>query len=136
MADNENGGETDITDLILDAHGDFRRRFVELWDWRASGDTGALAAAWQPLANLLEVGGGPCVQEMGRSADTPNLASEAYVTTLTTSPVWRGVPLTGASYYLNSSSCVRGVSPRRLGAAEPRFWVKFRVVGRWWRSCG
>jgi len=55
MADNDNGGETDITDLILDAHGDFRRRFVELWDLRASGDTDALAAAWQPLANLLEV---------------------------------------------------------------------------------
>jgi hypothetical protein len=53
MADNDNA--TDITDLILDEHGDFRRRFVDLWDLRHSGDTGALAAAWHPLANLLEV---------------------------------------------------------------------------------
>jgi len=53
MADNDN--ETDITDLILEEHGDFRRRFVDLWDLRHSGDTGALAAAWQPLANLLVV---------------------------------------------------------------------------------
>jgi len=28
MADHENGTEIDITDLILDEHGDFRRRFV------------------------------------------------------------------------------------------------------------
>ena len=55
MDDNDNRAETDITDLILDEHGDFRRRFVELWDLRHSGDTGALAAAWQPLATLLEV---------------------------------------------------------------------------------
>jgi hypothetical protein len=53
MADNDN--ETDITDLILEEHGDFRRRFVDLWDLRHSGDTGALAAAWQRLANLLVV---------------------------------------------------------------------------------
>jgi Hemerythrin HHE cation binding domain len=55
MADIDNDNETDIIDLILDEHGDFRRRFVELWDLRHSGNTGALAAAWQPLANLLEV---------------------------------------------------------------------------------
>jgi Hemerythrin HHE cation binding domain len=55
MADNEIRTQTDITDLILDEHGDFRRRFVQLWDLRHSGGTGALAAAWQPLANLLEV---------------------------------------------------------------------------------
>jgi hypothetical protein len=55
MADHENGTEIDITDLILDEHGDFRRRFVQLWDLRHSGDTGAVAAAWQPLADLLEV---------------------------------------------------------------------------------
>ena len=55
MADNDSRAETDITDLILDEHGDFRRRFVELWDLRRSGDTGALDAAWQPLAHLLEV---------------------------------------------------------------------------------
>ena len=55
MADNENRAEIDITELILDEHGDFRCRFVELWDLRHSGDTGALAVAWQPLADLLEV---------------------------------------------------------------------------------
>ena len=55
MADNDNRADTDITDLILDEHEDFRRRFVELWDLRPSGDTGAIAAAWQPLADLLEV---------------------------------------------------------------------------------
>ena len=55
MADNENRTETDITDLILDEHGDFRRRFVELWDLRHSGDPGAVAVVWQPLADLLEV---------------------------------------------------------------------------------
>jgi len=49
MADNDNRVTTDITDLILDEHEDFRRRFVKLWDLRHSGDTGALAAAWQPL---------------------------------------------------------------------------------------
>jgi len=55
MDENDTSTEPDITDLILDEHGDFRRRFVELWDLRHSGDTGALAVAWQPLADLLEV---------------------------------------------------------------------------------
>src|SRR5664279_5792050 len=55
MTDNDNRAETDVTDLILDEHGDFRRRFVDLWDLRHSGDAGALSAAWQPLADLLEV---------------------------------------------------------------------------------
>lgn len=55
MTDNDNSAETDITDLILDEHGDFRRQFVDLWDLRHSGDTGALSAVWQPLADLLEV---------------------------------------------------------------------------------
>lgn len=55
MADNDTMALTDITDLILDEHEDFRRLFVTLWDLRHSGDTGALAAAWQPLADLLEV---------------------------------------------------------------------------------
>jgi len=55
MADHDNRAEIDITDLILAEHEDFRRRFVELWDLCHAGDGGALAAAWQPLANLLEV---------------------------------------------------------------------------------
>jgi hypothetical protein len=55
MGDNENRDETDITDLILREHADFRSRFVQLWDLRPSGDKGMLTAAWQPLANLLEV---------------------------------------------------------------------------------
>ena len=55
MADNDNRAETDITDLILNEHGDFRSQFVELWDLRRSGDAGAISAAWQPLADLLEV---------------------------------------------------------------------------------
>ena len=55
MVDHDNRAETDITDLILAEHEDFRRRFVELWDLRHSGDPGAVAAIWQPLADLLEV---------------------------------------------------------------------------------
>ena len=55
MTDNNNSAKIGITDLILDEHRDFRRRFVDLWDLRQSGDTGALSAAWQPLADLLEV---------------------------------------------------------------------------------
>jgi len=48
MADHDNRAEIDITDLILAEHEDFRRRFVELWDLRHSGDPGALAVVWQP----------------------------------------------------------------------------------------
>ena len=55
MDDNDARAETDITDLILNEHADFRRLFVELWDLRPSGATGELTAAWQPLADLLEV---------------------------------------------------------------------------------
>jgi hypothetical protein len=56
MADNDDRAQTGITDPILDELGEVRRRFVELWNVRASGDTGAiaLAAAWQPIADLLE----------------------------------------------------------------------------------
>jgi Hemerythrin HHE cation binding domain len=55
MADHENRTEADITDLILDEHDAFRRRFVALWDLRPTGDPVALATVWQPLASLLEV---------------------------------------------------------------------------------
>ena len=55
MTDTDSALVTDITDLILHEHEDFRRRFVELWDLRHSGEPAALAAAWQPLADLLEV---------------------------------------------------------------------------------
>jgi hypothetical protein len=53
VADNDDRVEIETTERILDEHGDARRRFVELWNERISGDTGAdaLAAAWQPVAN-------------------------------------------------------------------------------------
>lgn len=56
MADNGDRPESDITDPTSDEHGDVHRRFVELWNERASGDAGALAldSAWQPIANMLE----------------------------------------------------------------------------------
>ena len=56
MGDNDDRADTEITEPILDEHGDVRRRFVELWNERTSGDTGAvaLAAAWQPVENMLE----------------------------------------------------------------------------------
>jgi hypothetical protein len=55
MADDD-GEETDITDLVIDEHGDIRHRIVALWNVRTSGDEGAVAldAAWQPIANLLD----------------------------------------------------------------------------------
>jgi hypothetical protein len=47
----------DITDLILEHHEWFRRRFVELDDLRSASpdDVGALSRSWQPLADLLDV---------------------------------------------------------------------------------
>ena len=56
IGDNDDRTQTEITEPILDEHGDLRRRFVELWYERTSGDTGAVAlsAAWQPLENMLE----------------------------------------------------------------------------------
>jgi hypothetical protein len=48
-------GDPDITDLILDEHEEFRRQFVALWDLRTAGEASAIGAAWQPLADLLEV---------------------------------------------------------------------------------
>ena len=56
MGNNDDRADTEITEPILDEHGDVRRRFVELWNERTSGDTGAvaLAAAWQPVENMLE----------------------------------------------------------------------------------
>jgi hypothetical protein len=48
-------GDPDITELILDEHEEFRRHFVGLWNLRRAGDAAAIAAAWQPLADLLEV---------------------------------------------------------------------------------
>ena len=44
----------DICDLILDQHDEFRRRFADL-DGMRDADGDRLAAAWQPLADLLEV---------------------------------------------------------------------------------
>ncbi len=56
MADNDDRPENDTTDPTSDEHGDVHRRFVVLWNERASGDAGALAldSAWQPIANMLE----------------------------------------------------------------------------------
>jgi len=50
-----NLGSPDITDFILDEHAEFRAQFVALWDLRPGGENGSIAAAWQPLADLLEV---------------------------------------------------------------------------------
>ncbi len=45
----------DITDIVLDEHETFRRRFAELDDKRAAGAGRAvLEGLWRPLANLLE----------------------------------------------------------------------------------
>ena len=48
-------GTPDITDAILDEHAEFRRQFVVLWDLRPGGEDEIIEAAWQPLADLLEV---------------------------------------------------------------------------------
>ena len=46
----------DITQLILDDHEWFRRRFAELDDLRAAdADADALRGVWRPLADLLDV---------------------------------------------------------------------------------
>ena len=56
MADNDNRVESGITEPTLEEDEDVRRRFVDLWSLRnSSDDTGALAAAWQPVADLLDV---------------------------------------------------------------------------------
>ena len=56
MAEDDDRGTTEINEPILEEHGDVRRRFAELWNERTSGEAGAvgLAAAWQPVASLLE----------------------------------------------------------------------------------
>jgi hypothetical protein len=48
-------GSPDITNSILDEHAEFRGQFVALWDLRPDGDAERIAAAWHPLADLLEV---------------------------------------------------------------------------------
>jgi len=56
MAEHDDPAETDGADTVLHEHGDVRRRFVELWNVRTSGEAGTLAldAAWQPIARLLD----------------------------------------------------------------------------------
>jgi hypothetical protein len=54
MADKDERVKTETAEPIADEHEDVRRRFVELWNERTSGDAGTLAAAWQPVATLLE----------------------------------------------------------------------------------
>jgi iron-sulfur cluster repair protein YtfE (RIC family) len=46
---------TDITDLILVEHEEFRTRFTTLLGLRGERDAPARAVAWRVLANLLEV---------------------------------------------------------------------------------
>jgi iron-sulfur cluster repair protein YtfE (RIC family) len=46
---------TDITDLILVEHDEFRTRFTNLWGMRGEGDVAVRAVSWRVLANLLEV---------------------------------------------------------------------------------
>jgi hypothetical protein len=48
-------GSPDITDSILAEHAEFRNQFVALWDLRPEGEREVVEAAWQPLADLLEV---------------------------------------------------------------------------------
>ena len=56
MGDKDDQTETDGTEPIRDEHRDVRLRLLKCWNERASGDSGepSLAAAWQPLAILLE----------------------------------------------------------------------------------
>ena len=54
MADKDERVKTETAEPIADEHEDVRRRFVELWNERTCGDAVALAAAWQPVATLLE----------------------------------------------------------------------------------
>lgn len=55
-ADDDNRAESGISVDIPQRHGDVYRRFVDLWNLRASsGDKGTCDAAWQKVANLLEV---------------------------------------------------------------------------------
>ena len=86
MADSGDRPENDITDPISDEHGDVHRRFVELWNERASGDAGALAldSAWQPIANMLEnhagaqvEGAGPALPKEGNDGATEG-SNETY----------------------------------------------------------
>lgn len=51
----EVGVLAEITVLILEDHEAFRRSFIELWDLRPTGDVDALIAAWEDLADRLEV---------------------------------------------------------------------------------
>jgi hypothetical protein len=46
---------TDITDLILLEHEEFRTRFTHLWGLRGERNIASRAVAWRVLADLLEV---------------------------------------------------------------------------------
>jgi len=56
MAESDVGAQDEVFDPAGEAHGDVRRRFVELWNVRTSGDAGAIALdlAWEPIANMLD----------------------------------------------------------------------------------
>ena len=49
------GAMPDITRLVLVDHETLRRQSADLDDARASGERSAIAAAWKPLAELLEL---------------------------------------------------------------------------------
>lgn len=55
MSITESAPHTDITDLILAEHDEFRVRFTKLWDMRGEHHRAARAVAWRVLADLLEV---------------------------------------------------------------------------------
>lgn len=55
MSTSVSAPHTDITDLILAEHDEFRTRFTQLWVMRSEHHLAARAVAWRVLADLLEV---------------------------------------------------------------------------------
>ena len=55
MSTIESAPNTDITDLVLAEHDEFRTRFTRLWGMRDDRHLAARAVAWRVLADLLEV---------------------------------------------------------------------------------
>jgi len=55
MIDVDVATSTDITDLILIEHDEFRDRFRQLWDMLSHEDDAAWGLAWRVLADLLEM---------------------------------------------------------------------------------
>jgi iron-sulfur cluster repair protein YtfE (RIC family) len=55
MSNLDDPTSTDITDLILVEHAEFRARFANLWDMRGDRATTPATVAWRMLSYLLEV---------------------------------------------------------------------------------